>query len=134
MHWASPRALILNIQAATDRFCLESCRWSKSKSIYIISLQKLLLYYKLHHLQGFQLYHPAAILTIHIICLYLLGKYRVFVVEKSTMVAFSIFHFTQKQQKTSFHALTRYTMLCAKTLILAGVYVEFFLVYIILYY
>ena len=50
------------------------------------------------------------------------------------MVAFSIFHFTQKQQKTSFHALTQYTVLCAKTLILAGVYVEFSLCIIYIYY
>ena len=53
---------------------------------------------------------------------------------KSTMVIFFIFHFTRKQQKQQLAALasnfTQYTVLCAKTLIMACAYVGFFPVYI----
>ena len=51
-------------------------------------------------------------------------------VVKSTMVIFFIFHFTRKQQKQQLAALasnfTQYTVLCAKTLIMACAYVGFF--------
>ena len=57
-----------------------------------------------------------------LICSYILGKYRVLVAEihHGDILYFS---FLRKQQKAAF---TQYKVLCAKCLILACAYVEFF--------
>ena len=56
-----------------------------------VTLLNAISYDKLSHWHGFQVNTLVVILTI--------GKYRVFVAEKSAMVIFFNFHFTRKQQK-----------------------------------
>ena len=65
--WANPRALILNIEGATDYSCLENLSVIKYKILFTVTF---LIFNKIiFRFDGFQAHHLPVILTIHILIL-----------------------------------------------------------------
>ena len=84
--WANPRALILNIQGTIDHSCLENRSGAKYK---IFTVTFLIFIIIIFHLDGFQLYDPAVISTIHVVLFMNCSPSTLLL--KSTIVVFTFF-------------------------------------------